>query len=62
LTLKGRLSNHWPARIALAVWLVSALLAIFLLTRIDEVVHSELSIMVYGLVLIGRLLIGLFCV
>ena len=40
--MKGRLSNHWSARIALAVWLVSALFAIFLLTRIDEVVHSEL--------------------
>ncbi len=42
MSLNRLVSNQWFSRIVLAVWVTSAVLAMFLLTRIDLIVNGQL--------------------
>jgi hypothetical protein len=42
LALKGLLDNSWFLRVVLVLWLVSAVFVLYLLGRVDWIVHHEL--------------------
>jgi uncharacterized Zn-finger protein len=42
LNWKGLVDNGWFVRVVLAVWLVSVVFVVFLLLRVDWIVHHEL--------------------
>ena len=42
MTLKGLLDNGWFVRVILVLWLVSAVFVVFLLGKVDWIVHHEL--------------------
>jgi uncharacterized Zn-finger protein len=42
MSLESLLKSHWLARIVIVLWLVSAILIIFLFKKIDGIVHGDL--------------------